>query len=88
MSAEKVAVFLKGFGFIVGAILVQLGGSLAQWANSNTWPDKINWTVILVAAGAQGCNAMVTFASGAWAGYRASVRISNGSATPPTPPTP
>jgi hypothetical protein len=86
MNAENISVFLKGFGFIVGAILVQLGGSLAQWANSGTWPDKINWTVILVAAGAQGCNAMVTFASGAWASYRQQVRNGNDKTNPPTNP--
>lgn len=86
MKADTVMVILKGIGFIGGAILAQLAGSLAQWANSNTWPDKINWTLIIVLAAAQGCNSMVTFASGAWSNWRDATRKANGVDNKPTTP--
>lgn len=85
MKADTVSVFLKGVGFIGGAFLVQFGTSLGQYANTGTWPDKINWVVIWVGAGAQACVAMVTFASGAWSNWRAEVRNGNAVDKPPKP---
>lgn len=86
MKADTVSVILKGIGFIGGAFLVQFGTSLGQWANTNTWPDKINWVVIWVGALAQACMAMVTFSSGAWSNWRDAVRKVNAVDNKPTTP--
>lgn len=86
MKADSVAVFLKGVGFIGGAIAAQLAGSLAQWANSGTWPDRINWILIITLAVLQGCNSMVTFASGAWSNWRDAARKVNAVDNKPTTP--
>lgn len=45
--------------------------SLAQWANSGEWPEKIQWVVIISGAIVGGATQMLSFLSSSYASYKA-----------------
>lgn len=45
--------------------------SLAQWANSGEWPEKIQWVVIIIGACVGGATQVLSFLSSSFAKYKA-----------------
>lgn len=43
--------------------------SLAQWANSGEWPEKIQWVVIITGACVGGATQVLSFLSSSYAKY-------------------
>jgi len=70
MKRDTVEIVIKGTAAVGMAICIQLGSSLAQWANEDTWPSRINWTLIIVLAAGQGFQALWNYMSGSYAAWK------------------
>jgi len=93
MKLETVILVTKGCCYVFIGAFTPWSSSLAQWANSGTWPEKIVWVgVILPASFIGGASGLLAFLSGSYGNYMAS-RKGNGDTQnlgnkPPSPPPP
>jgi len=81
MKSETVTMIIKGIAFVCGAICLQLGSSLGQWANEDSWPSRINWILIVVLAAGAGFNSLVSFMSGSYSVWHKERKVGNGKTT-------
>lgn len=91
MKHDTTALLITGIAFVGAGICVNLGTSLAQWAESDTWPSRINWLTIIVGALGAGFTQLLAFMSSRFADWTAHRNV-NGVSLPdpgqPKPPTP
>lgn len=69
MKRDTFVLFIKGACYTIIGGLTPLASSLAQWADSGTWPPAINWIVIGAGAGVGAGTQLLSFLSSAYATY-------------------
>lgn len=70
MKIETGVLIIKGLAVTLIGVFTPWSSSLAQWANSGEWPEKIVWIgVILPASIIGGMSALSAFLSGAFKTY-------------------
>jgi len=71
MKQETVIVSLKCACYLVVGIFTPWAASLAQWANSGEWPEKIVWIgIILPASAISGASSLLAFLSSSYSNYQ------------------
>lgn len=70
MKANTFVMVLTGLCYVLIGGLSNLGASLAQWANSGEWPQKINWVVIIGACIVGAATQLLAFLSQAYGNWK------------------
>jgi hypothetical protein len=65
----KGIVILKAVCYVLIGAGTAMGTSLAQWANSGQWPDKINWVSMIIGATVGGATQLLAFFSRSFSNY-------------------
>lgn len=86
MKTDTTEVIIKGIAAVGGAVCIQAVSNLSQWSNGGSWPDRINWVVIILAACGSGFNALWSFMSGSYSSWK-NGKNGNGGSAPPKPTT-
>lgn len=72
MKRDTVVLLLKGVCYTIIGGLTPVASSLAQWADSGTWPPTINWIVIGAGGAVGAATQLLSFLSSAYATYNQS----------------
>lgn len=86
MKLETFVIIAKALCYIIIGSGTPMASSLAQWAGSGKWPDKINWVVIIFGGCVGGATQLLSFLSGSYSDYtakRAANGVSNGNPVQP-----
>ena len=82
MNLPTSVVIIKAVGFVGAGICVSLVTNLAQWMNTEVWPSRISWLIIIVGAAGAGFNALLSFLSSAYSDYVQTRANGNGNSGP------
>lgn len=70
MKLDTAILCLKCTCYLIVGIFTPWAASLAQWANSGEWPEKIVWVgVILPASAISGAASLLAFLSSSYGNY-------------------
>src|SRR5689334_7293083 len=69
IKQDTAVVVIKGFCYVVIGGLTPLGASLAQWANSDTWPSKLIWITIIGSCSVGAATQLLSYLSGSYSDY-------------------
>ena len=71
MKLATLVIATKGACYLIIGIATPLAASLAQWANSGTWPERIVWMgVVLPACLIGGATQLLAFLSKSFGSYQ------------------
>lgn len=69
MKADTAIIILKASCYVLIGAGTPMAASLAQWGNSNQWPEKIQWVIILIGATVGGATQLLSYLSGSYSDY-------------------
>jgi len=70
MKLDTAIVISKGAAYTLTGFFAPWSAALAQWQNSETWPPKIAWVILLTISISSACTSWLAFCSGSWKEYR------------------
>ena len=71
MKPGTSVLIFKGFCFALIGAGTPLITNLSQWSNSGSWPERINWVVIIAGSAVGGATQLLSFLSESFAQYKA-----------------
>ena len=86
MKLETGMVVSKGLAFVVVGFCAPMATALAQYANTDTWPTRIVWVVIVISAITGAANAYISYVSGSFSDYMTERKKSGDTNFFPKPP--
>jgi hypothetical protein len=91
MKIDTIVIMSKGAAYTLTGFFAPWSAALAQWANSDQWPPRISWVVLITVSIGSACSAWLAFCSGSWKEYRQQMKADDAqepvvTTVEPTPP--